>query len=156
MRKNRFLFMLCLIMFCSCDQRNENVQEAKENVMKNSELDSYLALTNHFDKKNNYYEIMPYALKMQKQGIGQYEFYHSYLTITFDNKFDIKNILKLEKAEIAFLIYLLDKGAKAEDVSCREVLIQYYKNGWGVTKDVRKADSIYKSLGYPDTHLPKE
>lgn len=154
MRNTSFLLMFCLMLY-SCDQRSENVQEAKINVIKYGELDSYMALTNHFDKENNYYEIMPYALKMQKQGIGQYEFYHSYLTIAFDNKFDIKNILKLEKPEIGFLIYLLEKGAKAEDVSCREVLIQYYKNGWGVTKNINKADSIYKSFGYPKTYVPR-
>ncbi|MBK8086943.1 MAG: hypothetical protein IPK31_02620 [Chitinophagaceae bacterium] len=153
MRKTSFLLVFCLV-FYSCDQRNENIQEAKKNVMKYSELDSYMALTNHFDKEDNYYEIMPYALKMQKQGIGQYEFYDSYLKIMFDNKFDAKNILKLDKPEAEFLIYIVNKGAKAEDVRCREVLIQYYRNGWGVTKDIKKADSIYKSFGYPDTYIP--
>jgi hypothetical protein len=152
MRKISFLAVFYL-MFYSCEQRNENIQEAKTNVMKYNELDSYIALTNHFDKENNYYEIMPFAVKMQKHGIGQYYFYNSYLKIMFDNKFDAKNILKLEKPEAEFLIHILNKGAIAEDVSCREVLIQYYRNGWGVTKDAKKADSIYKTFGYPDTYI---
>lgn len=150
MRNKYFLLALCLV-FYSCDQRNENFQEAKTNVMRYSELDSYMALTNHFDKEDNYYEIIPYAIKMQKHGIGQYELYDSYLKIMFDNKFDAKNILKLDKPEADFLIYILNKGV--EDVRCREVLIQYYRNGWGVTKDIKKADSIYKSFGYPDTYI---
>ncbi len=60
--------------------------------MKYSELESYLALTNHFDKADNYYEIMPYALKMQKLGMGHYEFYDSYLKIRFNDTFDARNI----------------------------------------------------------------
>lgn len=146
--------MVFSLVFYSCDQRNVNIQEAKKNVIKYSELDSYMALTNIFDKEDNYYEIMPYALKMQKNGVGQFEFYESYLKIIFDNKFDSKNILKLDKPEAEFLIYILNKGAKAEDVRCREILIQYYRNGWVVTKDIKKADSIFKSFGYPDTYIP--
>ncbi len=153
MRKTSFLLVFSLV-FYSCDQRNVNIQEAKKNVIKYSELDSYMALTNIFDKEDNYYEIMPYALKMQKNGVGQFEFYESYLKIIFDNKFDSKNILKLDKPEAEFLIYILNKGAKAEDVRCREILIQYYRNGWVVTKDIKKADSIFKSFGYPDTYIP--
>ena len=155
MRKTSFLLILCT-MFYACDQRNEPVEEAKKNVMKYSEVDSYMALTNHFDQEDNYYEILPYALKMQEQGLGHYEFYHSYLKIAFENKFDSKNILKLKKPEIEFLIYMLEKGLKAEESGCGDVLIQYYRNGWGVPKDIKKADSIYKSFGNSDKYIPND
>ena len=101
MRKTSFLLILCS-MFYACDQRNEPVEDAKKNVMKYSELDSYMALTNHFNQEDNYYEILPYALKMQEQGLGHYEFYHSYLKIAFENKFDSKNILKLKNLKLNF------------------------------------------------------
>ena len=154
MDKSSFLLTFCL-MLNSCDDRNEDPPEAKENVMKTGELDSYMAITNYFDKENNYSETMPYALKMQNLGIGHYDFYRSHLMVPFDNKFDIKNILKMEIPEREFLIYILHKGAKNDDSSCKEVLIQYYKNGWGVTRNIKKADSLYKSLGILKINKPR-
>ena len=51
---------------------------------------------------------------------------------------------------------MLEKGLKAEEISCKEALIQYYRNGWGVPKDIKKADSIYKSFGNSDKYIPND
>lgn len=147
-------FLIPLCFFCSsCDPRNiDNEKElnaAKADVMLNGDDISYMQLTNYYDKEDNYQDILPYSIKMMKtDSIGYSDFYHAYLKISFNNKFDINNILKLDKQERDFLILILNKGAISGDPECKEILAEYFKKGIVVEKNISKADSIYKSLGY--------
>lgn len=143
------LSVTILILSCKTDG-NEEINIAKTQVIENNDLESYMALTNYFDTDKNYFEIIPYSLKMQKAGIGHYDFFKTYLKIAFDNEFESENIIRLEKPERDFLIHILFKGAKTDDPSCKEVLIEYYRNGWGVSKNLNTADSIYKTFEYPE------
>jgi hypothetical protein len=111
-------------------------------------------LTSYYqDEKESYQELLPYSLKMIKRSnVGYYDFYHNYLTIVFNNRFNHENILKLEKPERDYLFFMLEKGALKNESPCQDVLIEYYLRGIVVEKNIKKADSIYKSLGYPQKY----
>lgn len=147
-----FLILLCFLSI-SCGDRNIKAEsdliKCKSDVMIDSDHVSYIKLTNYYERDDNYYEILPYSLKMMEEAkTGYDDFFTTYLKIKFANEFDRDNILKLEKPERDFLLYILHEGALADDISCKDVLIDYYKRGVGVEKNMFKSDSIYKSAGY--------
>lgn len=145
--------ILISFLFLSCNDRNisneRDLIKVKSDVMNNGDFVSYIKLTNYYDGEDNYYEILPYSLKMMySEKIGYDEFFTTYLKIKFNNKFNKDDILKVEKSERDFLLYILNKGALADDAGCKNVLIDYYKRGIGVEKNLFKSDSIYKSFHY--------
>jgi len=143
---------LIFLFLCCCSKNSSNkIQTLKDEVMRNSDLTSYAILSNHLEDGNNYQDLLAYSLKIQKTNkVGCYDFYANYIRIAFDNKFKIDYISNLEKPEQDFLIYILHKGALAEETRCKETLIEYYRNGIAIEKNLSKADSIYKSFDYPD------
>lgn len=144
------VFFLALV---SCNTRNiKNSKELVTNqldVFKNEDLVSYIRLYNYYDNDSSYYNLLPYSLHMLKKSeIGHFDFFSNYLKISFNNEYNPKDILKLDKPEMDFLIYVLQLGAIKEDFNCRKVLSDYYRNGIVVEKNIIAADSIYKKLGY--------
>lgn len=159
MNKIKFFFNCCIFFtLISCFDRNisneKELEDCKRDVMLNSDLTSYSKLLNYFDKENNYYERLPYILKIAEieKGFND-DFFVTYLKIKFDNKFDKNNIEKLKKPEKDFLIYLLVEGALNGDDGCKDFLIYYYKNGIVVEKNIEKADSIIISKNWSYKHI---
>ncbi|MBK8548587.1 MAG: hypothetical protein IPL63_14890 [Saprospiraceae bacterium] len=52
----------------------------------------------------------------------------------------------LDKPERDFLLYMLEKGAKAGDSFSAEKLIYFYRHGIGIDKNISKADSLEKAI----------
>ena len=149
--KNKFLILIFLILCCCSKNKSNKIQTAKDEVMSSADLTSYTILSNHLEDENNYQDLLPYSLKIQKTNqVGCYDFFTNYIKIASNNKFQINYILNLEKPEQDFLIYILKKGALKDETRCKETLIEYYKNGVSVEKNLTKSDSIYKSFGYPN------
>ncbi len=145
------IFLFFIIMTFFFDNRNINneneLDESKDNVMNNYELVDFIKLTNSFDDKN-YQDLLPYSLRMMDTlDIAHYYFFVTYLEIKFKKDNAKSEFDKLEKPERDFLIYILNKGAKAGDDYCREELIDFYTNGIGLPKNIIKADSLTKELG---------
>lgn len=135
------------LLFCvlSCRDRtildNVDLSQSKIEVIRQGDVSSYLRLTNFYDKENNYYEILPYSLKMMGSNkIGYGDFFKTYMKIKFNDT--LNNIQKLDKEEQDFLIYILKKGVVNDDFECRNLLSEFYRKGIGVKKDTRKADSL--------------
>ena len=155
--KIKFLALVIGFIFSSCGDRNINDEEdlikCKSEVMISGDLTSYVKLLNYFDEDTNYYEILPYSLKMlEHDQIAYGDFFTTYLRIKFKNEFDSNNISLLNKSEADFLLFILNKGALSNDTTCKKILTYYYKNGIGMEKNIQKSDSIIISSGYSYHH----
>lgn len=152
---NKFLILLNLIFlfhFSCTDHKNINTEHdlalCKKEVMFNYDLTSYIKLSNHYNTENNFQDFIPYTIRMMDSlDIAHYDFFNSYLGIKSSKDYKIDDFFKLEKPERDFLLYILQKGAKAGDDYCREKLIGFYSEGIGLPKNVIKADSLKKELG---------
>ena len=125
---------------------DSELEDAKNRVFINKDYVAYDELSMHYSDQKDYYNELPFSLMMiksnNKYDHGYYEFFYTYMMISNSNKFDLNHINKFEKPERDYLIFLLNKGAKKESYSSREALNYYYKNGIGVEKNLKKADSL--------------
>ena len=147
------LILITFLMILACDSRQiRNTKEIKSTqleLMNNKDITAYVKLHNYYEDDSSYYNMLPYSLYMlKKSNIGHYDFFCNYLRISFDGKYQPKDILKLDEPEKNFLIYILQLGSMKEDFYCIKVLSDYYRNGIVVKKDIRVADSLYQKLGY--------
>ena len=153
MKTNILFLVLIILVSSSCRRSGVNEYEllnVKRKIITEHNHDAYLELLE--TKLEFYEENLPYHLIMSKDstdGLACFSFYQDYLRIANSGKFDKNTIIKLDKPEQDYLIYMLNKGALKEDEYCRTYLYYYYKNGIGVKKDSLKADSISKF--YPKT-----
>lgn len=148
------IIVILLYFFSSCKKTIETEQDlkiAKSEVFLQEDIDAYLHLTNYYEKEDSY-ELLPYSLKMIKsdEKLGYSDYFESYLRISFEGLYDVNDIAKLDKPEQKYLLYILNQGALNRDNICKKILIEYYKNGICVEKNLFKSDSIYKTLGYYD------
>lgn len=145
-----FNLLICMLLVSCRHGINFDFQAeaAKKEILETKDPFSYFMLTAYYEDENNdfYLEALPYDLLMLKEGndSGYYRFYENYLKICNSGKFDRSYIDKLDKPERDFLIYLLQKGALNEYEHCQGELFHLYKEGFGVEKDLKKADSIQK------------
>ncbi len=131
----------------SCGERAINdvdeVSQSKREVILSGDVTSYIKLTNYYDQNDNYFEILPYSLKiMDNDKVGYEDFFETYLKIKFNDTLDYNNIKRLDEEEQNFLIYILNKGALNNSYRCREILSDFYDKGIGVKKDMVKSDSL--------------
>lgn len=127
---------------------NQNdLEENKVLVMtKNDEL-AYLHLTNHYNEEHNFQDLLPYSLKMSNSmEIANDYFFETYMEIKIAKNYKMEDFVKLDKAERDFLLYMLEKGARAGDSYSAEKLIYLYRHGVGVDRNVTKADSLQKVI----------
>lgn len=156
--KNKYKFsillifcLISLLIFYKINNKYTEILKMKSNVIyKKNDYISYSFLLNKFNNSNNYYELLPYVLKVSlkdKNYQESHRIYECYLRIMFDGKFDVNDIVKLEKPEIDYLLFILKKSAKAGDLFSKETLAVYYKKGLGVEKNLQKSDSIILTMG---------
>lgn len=145
MKKMGMLSLLFCVLSCRDKTISDNgdLSQSKIEVIRQGDVSSYLRLTNFYDKENNYYEILPYSLKMMGSNkIGYGDFFKTYMKIKFNDTLNYYNIQKLDKEEQDFLIHILKKGVVNDDFECRNLLSEFYRKGIGVKEDTRKADSL--------------
>ncbi|MBK8080557.1 MAG: hypothetical protein IPK25_09890 [Saprospiraceae bacterium] len=120
--------------------------------MSNKDELEYVHLTNHYNEEHNFQDLLPYSLKMSNSTeIANYYFFETYMGIRITKNYKMEDFGNLDKPERDFLLYMLEKGAKAGDSFSAEKLIYFYRHGIGVDINVNKADSLHKLL----IHLKK-
>lgn len=159
----KIIIILFAITTTNCKKNSENtninskINSLEKKIMLSGDIDSYMELTNYYDDSITYQNLLPYSLKTIKESKeGYFDFYYIYLKISFNDKFDVKNITKFEKVEQDYLISFLKNGATNDDNFCKETLIYYYIHGIALQKDLQKADSIYQTFHYYDKKLDHE
>nr|MCU0384265.1 hypothetical protein [Cyclobacteriaceae bacterium] len=109
-----YLVFLCFLIACVSrgEYSQTELRELENDVIRHDDKGSYSLLRVYYGTDSISHKLLPYSLKMVKDSkTGCYDFYFNYLKLRFENKFDHKNILKLEKSEQDFLIFLIRKGA---------------------------------------------
>lgn len=139
--------ILTILICLSCGDRNiidnEDLTQSKLEVIESGDVTSYIKLTNFYDQEENYYELLPYSLRMIKlEKTGYHDFFDTYLKIKFGNELVYDSVQKLDKEEQIFLIHILTKGALNDDFECRKILADFYMKGIVVAKDSIIADSL--------------
>ncbi|MFZ4582651.1 MAG: hypothetical protein ACOYM7_08365 [Paludibacter sp.] len=161
MGRNLLILVITPILLISCIRKSSisdsRLEEAKRAVVISQDADSYCDVDMYYsnDHPELYMEQLPYDLVMCKANndFSCFRFYENYLKISNSGKFEKSSIIKLDKPEQDFLIYILNKGAILGDEYCRSYLYYYYKNGIAVKKDLLKADSL--SRFFPEGHFDK-
>ncbi|MBK8622236.1 MAG: hypothetical protein IPN79_10855 [Saprospiraceae bacterium] len=123
-----------------------DLEENKVLVMTKNDEASYIRLSNYFSE-HNYQDFLAYSLKMSNSmEIANYYFFETYMGIRITKNYKMEDFVKLDKAERYFLLYMLEKGARAGDSYSAEKLIYLYRHGVGVDINVTKADSLQKVI----------
>lgn len=154
--KKYFLILSILLFSCQVDYGylSESEKNAcKQNVLENGDEECYKDLIFSCEDNVESLGLLPLSYLMANKynnGYACRNLYESILEI--NNNFEVKNdkgqfqnslILKLNKVDREFALYYLMKGSKLNDCTCNRNLSELYKNGWGVEKNQKKADSLY-------------
>lgn len=152
MKRNILFLVISLFLIISCIKKSSisdsELEKAKRAVVMSHDAISYADIDLYYsnDHPELYMEQLPYDLIMCKANndFSFFQFYQNYLKICNSGQFDKTSIIKLDKTEQDFLLYILNKGAIRGEYYCRQYLYYYYKNGIVVKKDSLKADSLSK------------
>lgn len=155
--KKYFLVLSILLFSCQVDYgyltESEKI-ECKKNVLEKGDEECYKDLIFSCEDNKESVGLIPLSYLMANKYNNGYacgNLYESLLEIkndfkTKNNKGEFQNslLLKLNETDREFAISYLMKGSKLNDCRCNSHLSELYKNGWGVEKNQKKADSLYK------------
>jgi hypothetical protein len=154
--KNLFKFnkILIFLLLFSCNKTDSStltekeIVQLKDDVLKRGSQSSYARLEYYYRNSVNYIEILPYSLVMINKFNSKYS-YTSILEVIVkmnnEGKYELSEIKNLNKGDRDFVIYYLFKGVDQEDPESTKVVSELYKYGWGVSKNLKKSDSLYSS-----------
>ncbi len=158
MKNNISILILITIFIFSCSEKNKQITiEQKENLIELKKkiytTGDEAAFTDLILKTGNTqypYEILPYAIIMANKynnGEGCHQVLLGMMYINNPNihGYDLSKIDLFSETDKQFVISYLIKGAKLNNINCILALEEMYRNGWGVSKDIQKADELEKA-----------
>lgn len=149
------LIFILIILCTSCiksadgDLSNEEIIVLRQKVLSNGDKYSYSRLIAYYSDRDNYYELFPYTLIMADKyhnADGYFQMYYDMIKINNNGKFNPQLIVNLDQNDIDFVLSNLLRGAKLNDTDCKVFLAKHYKNGYGIIKNERVADSLDNGL----------
>ncbi|MFS4430659.1 hypothetical protein [Chryseobacterium sp. S90] len=157
--KNVIILILLIVNFISCEKKEtiltkDNSEIIKNHIVIKGDEDAFTDLTIKYGNSSKYGEILPYAMIMANKynnGEGCYQVFMSVLSLNNSGslELDISSIKKLNNSDKDFVMSYLLKGVKLKKPSCIITIEKLYRNGWGINKDIQKADEMkteYKSI----------
>jgi hypothetical protein len=147
------VFILFVFLFNSCDDTAElsdkELKSFKEDVLKTGNVHSYGRLLLHYRLVQNHYELLPYSIfmanKYQREDAYS-EVYTDIIRISNNGKYSKELILNLDKRDQIFALSYLEEGAKKGDIDCKVFLADHYREGLGLPKNTKIADSIMVTI----------
>lgn len=130
-----------------------NEKQLKENqtkVLKDGNRNAYVLLGEHYYNQENYTEVLSYSLIMSYKHNNKemiHNVYINLLSIFTNKKICVTEDFKLlseDQKKIA--LFFLNDGAIQNQIGCIDELEKLYRNGWGVEKNIVKADSLKERL----------
>lgn len=148
----------------------DRVTEAKYKVLKTGDKFAYGELELFYSyNESKKFEILPYSIimvekhkKYDKCSVVFFNILESFADIDPQNSFNgtdeslvryLKNIERLSVEQRNFAISYLKLGAKNDDYGSVKFLEIMYRNGFGVPKDLKMADSLKKLKNEIDLKL---
>lgn len=147
------LSLIIVFGLSSCNVPNEvssvELRELQDSIIATGDAKAYITLIRCFADKENYYQLLPYSMHMAMKydnADAYYQLYYDIIKLQNSGKYDMERIRNLDADSREFVISCLRNGAKKGDRDCQEALSQHYRNGWGLPKNIEKADSIVESF----------
>ncbi|MEO8236876.1 MAG: hypothetical protein ABI793_06535 [Flavobacterium sp.] len=151
------LTIILLLLLISCiktvdgDLSKEELIDLKQNIFYHGDKYSFSRLIAYYSDRDNYYELLPYSFIMAdkyKNGDGYFQVYYDLIKINNNGRYATNLIVNLNQDNIEFVLSNLEKGAKLNDTDCKVFLAKHYKNGFGIIKNEKIADSLMNSIEY--------
>lgn len=148
------IFLILSLMSCKKNKaktiiQKENYTQLKAKVVEQGDENAFVDLILKIGNSNSRYEILPYAMIMANKynsGAGCYEVLLGIMYVNNPNTYGYNPALINEFNDIdkKTVLYYLHKGAKLKNVNCILALEEIYRNGWGIDKDIQKANELRK------------
>ena len=142
--------MICLFLI-NCNKaenkkaKKDFMKQLKQNVI-NGKRSSYDYLIEYYNNNpSNTYELLPISILVA----NKYKYENAYLMI-YINLVEMENNGKYHDSLFKNLnlgtkqmaLFYLNKGSKAQEISSITILENLNRNGWGIPKNTKKADSL--------------
>lgn len=162
--KKAFLIFSAILIFNSCNKNSKEDDKSRNNFIKSNyfSFEQFLELKDKalnegssyaYDNilvyfsanESQYYELLPISIIMSdkynnlKSNIVIYE---TIIKIYNNGLYDDKFLLNLSKPQQEFALFYLEKGARKKIPSCVITLEKLYREGIGVEKNEKIADSL--------------
>lgn len=129
---------------------NKDLEEFKREVVNKGDNYSFSRLTIHYTENANYKELHKYSLIMANKynkGDGYRQAFEDIVAMNNNNSYrDISDFSKINAKAKSEALKYLEKGILLNDVNSASILEEIYRNGIGVTKDIKKAEEIKKKI----------
>ncbi|WP_219634543.1 hypothetical protein, partial [Flavobacterium chungangense] len=104
----------------------------------------------YYYNQGNYNEFLSYSLIMSYKHNNKEMIHNVYMDLLsiFTNKrfCTTKDFKLLSDDQKKLALFFLNDGAEQNQIGCIDELEKLYRNGWGVEKNIIKADSLKKHL----------
>ena len=150
----KFKILLLFLITVSCNKTDSSsltekeIVHLKSDILKRGSQSSYARLDNYYRNSANYIEILPYSMVMTNRFNSNYSYtriLEVIIKMNNEGKYKLSDIEKLNKGDRDFVIYYLMKGIDQGDSESIKILSELYKYGWGVSKNLKKSDSLYSN-----------
>lgn len=155
--KKKIIIVILTLVILSCSRKDdskvidskEDLAELKFKVVEKGDENAFTDLILRIGNSTSQYEILPYAMIMANKynsGEGCHQVLLGILSVNNTNKYgyDASLIGKFNDIDKKNVIFYLKKGSILKNENCILSLEEMYRNGWGVKKDILKADSLRK------------
>ena len=148
------IVIILLLTLIGCIEKKEGTLSKDEilnfrsKALKSGDRYSYSRLIIHYENINSY-ELLPCSFVMANKYDNPdafLEIYQSLIKLNNKDTFKESLILNLQKEESDFILSFLKRGAILNDIDCKVFLAKHYRNGYGLIKNEKKADSIMASI----------
>jgi TPR repeat protein len=146
--------IVAVMIFHGCsdhkDLSEKQIKKYKSKVIENNNRSAYILLGEYYYNQDNYSELLSYSLIMSYKHNDKemiHNVYMDLLSIFTNKKFCTTQDFKLlSDNQKKLALFFLNDGAKQDQIGCINELEKLYRNGWGVEKNIIKADSLKKHL----------
>lgn len=143
---------MCLLTISCVENKQKDVKRdyLKDLKLKavNGKKSSYDYLVDYYNNNpSESYDLLPISIL----AADKYNYSNACVMINInlvqmanDGKYHDSLFKNLNNGNKRMSLYYLEKGAKANDLSCISILENLNRNGWGIEKNILKADSLLK------------
>jgi len=119
----------------------------RNEIIKNGNSSAYVELATYNEQNKLYGQTLPYSIIM----INKFNYKRGYskvaeeiISINNNGNYQINYLKNLNIADKNFVLYYLNLGLQQNDIESILLYEKIYRNGWGVEKNLIRADSLSK------------
>lgn len=149
--KKIIIYIGTLFIVFNCQNDHSMSQEKflylRNEIIKNGNSSAYVELATYNEQNKLYGQTLPYSIIM----INKFNYKRGYskvaeeiISINNNGNYKINYLKNLNIADKNFVLYYLNLGLQQNDIESILLYEKIYRNGWGVEKNLIRADSLSK------------